>query len=257
MNKTARLGLLLALLLPVFAYFIVDAFSKGAVGMPPRYFYDSVGTIEKRGKTMPDTLWHSVRNIRFQNQLGQKVSLHDIKGKPVVMNFFFTRCPSVCPGLTRSMKKLQDAYNKSPDHIQFVSVSVDPESDSVPRLRNFADKFQVNHDNWWFVTGDKEDIYNFALTEMKASIADTNVDTAFIHTENFFLLDSNFVVRGWYNGFDTLKMAQLARDISTLRLEKGKESPSVFRRVIPILPVIFIGIALVFILMNLIRRKNL
>ena len=92
---------------------------------------------------------------------------------------------------------------------------------------------------------------------MKASIADSNVDTAFIHTENFFLLDSSRVVRGWYNGFDTLKRAQLARDIPTLMLERDKKSPSIFREFIPYLPVIFIGIGMVILLMNiLIRIKN-
>jgi protein SCO1/2 len=92
---------------------------------------------------------------------------------------------------------------------------------------------------------------------MKASIADSNVDTAFIHTENFFLLDSSRVVRGWYNGFDTLKQAQLARDIPTLMLERDKKSPSIFREFIPYLPVIFIGIGMVILLMNiLIRIKN-
>ena len=91
----------------------------------------------------------------------------------------------------------------------------------------------MNHDTWWFVTGDKKDIYDFALQEIKASIADSEVDTAFIHTENFFLLDSNRIVRGWYNGFDTARQAELVRDIPTLMLERDKKSPSILREFIP------------------------
>jgi protein SCO1/2 len=155
------------------------------------------------------------------------------------------------------MKKLQNSFLKNADIVHFISISVDPEHDSVPQLRKFADRFNINHDSWWFVTGNKKEIYDFALQEMKASIADSNVDTAFIHTENFFLLDSSRVVRGWYNGFDTLKQAQLARDIPTLMLERDKKSPSIFREFIPYLPVIFIGIGMVILLMNiLIRIKN-
>jgi protein SCO1/2 len=155
------------------------------------------------------------------------------------------------------MKKLQTSYEKNPEIVQFLSISVDPEHDSVSQLRSFADKFDINHDNWWFVTGNKKDIYDFALNEIKASIADSEVDTAFIHTENFFLLDSNRVVRGWYNGFDTLKQAQLAMDIPTLMLERDKKSPSIFREFIPILPIIFIGIGLTFLLVTLLNRyKN-
>lgn len=225
--------------------------------MPHRYFYDDVVTKEVKGKTSTDTLWHHVKNMTFTNQLGNQVSLDDLKGKVLVINFFFSRCPSICPGLTRNMKKLQNSFLKNADIVHFISISVDPEHDSVPQLRKFADRFNINHDSWWFVTGNKKEIYDFALQEMKASIADSNVDTAFIHTENFFLLDSSRVVRGWYNGFDTLKQAQLARDIPTLMLERDKKSPSIFREFIPYLPVIFIGIGMVILLMNiLIRIKN-
>jgi protein SCO1/2 len=94
------------------------------------------------------------------------------------------------------------------------------------------------------------------LQEIKASIADSEVDTAFIHTENFFLLDSNRIVRGWYNGFDTARQAELVRDIPTLMLERDKKSPSIFREFIPYLPVIFIGIGMVIILMNILNRNR-
>ena len=98
------------------------------------------------------------------------------------------------------------------------------------------------------------------MQEIKASIADSNVDTAFIHTENFFLLDSNRIVRGWYNGFDTVKLAQLARDIPTLMLERDKKRPSILRGFIPYLPVIFIGIGFVIVVMvflqNFKKKQN-
>jgi protein SCO1/2 len=225
--------------------------------MPHHYFYDDVKTMQKRGKTVNDTVWHQAKNINLTNQLGKKVSLDDLKGKVLVVNFFFTRCPSICPGLTNSMKKLQNSFLANPDIVQFISVSVDPAHDSVPNLRKYADHFNVNHDTWWFVTGEKKDIYDFAIKELKANIADVNVDTAFVHTENFFLLDSNRVLRGWYNGFDTVKMAQLARDIPTLMLEKDNKSPSIFREFIPILPIIFVGIAFVILTTIYLDKKKI
>lgn len=225
--------------------------------MPKRYFYDDVVASEKGGKTTTDTLWHSVKNISFTNQLGKEVSLDDAKGKVIVIDFFFTRCPSICPGLTRNMKRVQESFLKNPEIVQFISVSVDPEHDSVHNLRKFADRFNVNHDSWWFVTGNKKEIYDFAFNEIKANIADVNVDTAFVHTENFFLLDSNRVVRGWYNGFDTAKLAQLAMDIPTLMLERDRKSPSILRRFIPILPIIFIGIAFVILITSILNKRRL
>ena len=248
--------LLLVILVPLAGYYVVKYYSKDSVHMPRHYFYDSVGTTQRRGETIGDTTWHQAKNISFVNQLGKQVSLDDARGKVLVINFFFTRCPSICPGLTKNMKKLQDSFVKNPDIVQFISISVDPEYDSVAKLRKFADRFGANHDSWWFVTGDKKDIYDFAINEIKASIADVNVDTAFVHTENFFLLDSNRVVRGWYNGFDTLKLAQLASDIPTLMLERGRKSPSIFREFIPILPLIFIGIAMVLIITLMLNRNK-
>ena len=170
--------------------------------MPHHYFYDSVTVQDKNGKISTDTVWHHVKNISFTNQLGKQVSLDDLRGKIIVIDFFFSHCPTICPGLARNMKKLQDSFVKNDSIVQFISISVDPEHDSVPQLRKFADRFNVNHDTWWFVTGNKKEIYDFALQEIKASVADSEVDTAFIHTENFFLLDSNRIVRGWYNGFE-------------------------------------------------------
>lgn len=224
--------------------------------MPHHYFYDDVKTTEKNGRISTDTIWHHVKSIPFTNQLGQKVSFDDLRGKIIVLDFFFTRCPTICPGLARSMKKLQDSFVKNDSIVQFVSISVDPEHDSVPQLRKFADRYNANHDTWWFVTGDKKQIYDFALQEIKASIADAEVDTAFIHTENFFLLDTNRIVRGWYNGFDKAKQEELVRDIPTLMLERDKKSPSILRGFIPYLPVIFIGIGIVIVVMSFIERNR-
>ncbi len=245
MNKKAILALLLAMLLPFTGYWIVKYVSKDAVHMPPHYFYDSIGVQSKRGKQVDDTIWHKVANMQFTNQLGNKVSLDDLHGKILVIDFFFTSCPSICPGLARNMRRMQKSFEKNDSIVQFLTISIDPERDSIPRLRSFADKFEANHDSWWFLTGNKQEIYNLALKEMKATTADPGIDTGFIHSENFYLLDSNRVIRGWYNGFDTIKLAQLARDIPTLMLERDKKSPSIFREFIPILPIIFIAIGLV------------
>lgn len=220
MNKKALLALMLAILVPLIGYFTVSYFSNRDVKMPPRYFYDEIKVTKDKGRTFTDTIWHSVQNMHFTNQLGQRVSLDDLKGKIIVLDFFFTRCPTICPKLGVAMKKLQNSFPNNDTIVQFLSVSVDPIHDSVPQLRKWAKAMNVNPDSWWLLTGDKDSIYNFALQEIKASIADVNVDTAFVHTENFFLLDRDGVVRGWYNGFDSLAQKRLVHDIPLLMLEK-------------------------------------
>jgi protein SCO1/2 len=58
---------------------------------------------------------------------------------------------------------------------------------------------------------------------MKAGLADTEVDTAFIHTRKFFLLDREKIVRGFYDGLDSAAQQKMVRDIPLLMLEKNKK----------------------------------
>lgn len=214
------LALMLAILVPLAGYLAVSYYSNRDVKMPPRYFYDDVKISTDKGRTSYDTVWHSVRNMSFTNQLGQQVSLDDLKGKIIVLDFFFTRCPTICPKLGVAMKKLQRSFPNNDSIVQFVSISIDPKHDSVPQLRNWAKLMNVNPDSWWLLTGNRDSIYDFALKEIKASVADVNVDTAFVHTENFFLLDKDRVIRGWYNGLDSVAQKRLVQDIPLLMLEK-------------------------------------
>lgn len=224
MKKSAVLGLMIAILFPLTGYYMVKYYSADAIHMPKRYFFDTVNMVEKKGKMVPDTVWHKIKNITLTNQLGNTFNLDSLKGKILVINFFFTKCPTICPGLAVSMKKLQDSYTNSKDSIvQFISISIDPERDSVPLLRGFANRYTHNHDSWWFATGNKKEIYDFAIHEMKANVADVGADTAFPHTENFFIVDKDRYVRGWYNGFDAAKQAELVKAIPLLMLEKTKK----------------------------------
>ncbi|MEO8110554.1 MAG: SCO family protein [Ginsengibacter sp.] len=222
MKKKALLALSLAILLPVISYVLVRYYSNRDVQMPPRYFYDSVSVIKKNGKATFDTAWHQVSAMQFTNQFGKKVSFDDLKGKIIVLDFFFTRCPTICPKLARAMKKLQSSFTNNDSIVEFVSITVDPLHDSVSQLRKWAEKFDVNPDSWWLLTGNRDSIYSMAIKEIKANIADINVDTAFVHTENFFLLDKERIVRGWYNGFDSTAQKKLVRDIPLLMLEKDR-----------------------------------
>ena len=223
MNKRAFLAIMLAIMLPLLGYLLVSYYSKRDIQMPARYFYDSVNVSKNDGRTVYDTAWHHVTNMTFTNQFGKQVSFADLKGKIILLDFFFIRCPSVCPRLARAMKRLQNSFVKNDSIVQFVSISVDPVHDSVPELRQWAKKFDVDPDSWWVLTGNRDSIYHFAINEMKANIADVTVDTSFVHTENFFLLDKERIVRGWYNGFDSLAQKKLVRDIPLLMLEKDRK----------------------------------
>ena len=232
MNKKAVLALFIATVIPVFCYWLLKTTSEDAVIMPRKFLMDSVITKTVDGKTATDTVWHTTGNIKLINQLGDSVSLYDVKGKIIVADFFFTRCPSICPVMTKNMAKLQQSFSHNNQDrkkvidssiVRFLSFSIDPERDSVLALKKYADKFGVDHDNWWMMTGEKKKIYDFALNELKLGLVDgEGVDSSFIHSQKFVLIDKDFVVRGYYNGLDTTSLAHLAKDIGLLMLEKDK-----------------------------------
>jgi protein SCO1 len=238
-NRNAILGLCLAILLPVICYWVVKEYSYGAVGMPRRFYADTVINTVVDGKEQTDTVWHKVANVQLTNQLGKTVSLDELKGKVIVADFFFTHCPSICPTLTRNMKRIQDAMKlkdqlnlNDTSFVQLLSFSVDPERDSAVQLKKYADRYGVNHDLWWMLTGNKKTIYDFALNELKLGLVDgEGVDTNFIHTEKMVLLDKDRVVRGYYNGLDSMAMANLAADLVKIMLEKDKSKKrNLFRK---------------------------
>jgi len=199
--------------------------------MPRHYLPDSIVNTVKDGKMTTDTVWHKVANIKLVNQLGDTVNLYDAKGKIIVADFFFTSCAYICPQLTKNMVKLQRSFLKGGDPmnppdssvVQFVSFTIDPERDSAARLKQYADKFGVNHDSWWFLTGSKDSIYNFIFQELKVDKYDTEgpIDPNFAHTQRFVLIDKDFNVRGFYNGLDSASLGVLAKDVGLLMLEKS------------------------------------
>ena len=231
MSKKALLAIALAVLLPLVSYMIVKYYGDTAIEMPRHYLPDSIIAHVDKGKLSTDTAWHVVQNIRLQNQLGDTVNLYDIQNKVIVCDFIFTSCGYMCPKLTQNMVKMQQSFIRGGDPmkkidtsaVQFVSFSIDPERDSVSRLREYANKYGVDPDNWWLLTGNRDSIYNFIFQELKVDKYEATgpLDPNFAHTERFVLLDKKFNVRGFYKGLDTSSLAQLSKDIGLLMLEKA------------------------------------
>lgn len=255
---------MLAALLPLVSYFIVKRYSDSAIHMPRHYYADSINETTRNGKKVSDTVWHKLADFSLINQLGDSISWKDMKGKIVVADFFFTHCPSICPPMTRNMKRLQesihngqrvgDRTNKS---IHFLSFSIDPERDSVERLKNWADRFQIDPEKWWLLTGSKKTIYDLAIEEIKLGTVDGHgIDTSFIHSDKFVLIDSNRHVRGFYDGLDSASLARLSGDIVLLTMEKDTSKKSFLAGKLQILAVaVLVAIIAVGLFLFIFKRK--
>ena len=277
MNKKALYAIILALVVPLAIFLYVNSLPKAAVPKP--IFYDSVSSVIKNGKQKNDTFWHHLPDFKLTNQLGDHVSWKDIvaagkdtTGRIVVADFFYTHCPTICPVMTRNMKRLQNSVKKAVDVdgrktelVQFLSFSIDPDRDSVPALKKWADRFQIDPSNWWLLTGDRQTIYDLSLRHMNLAVQDPKIDSAFPHTDIFVLIDKNGVIRVrrdkdgnpiLYHGVDSTSMANLSEDIVLLSLEKDRNKKSFLAGQLTTIAVaMLITLAIVGLFLFLFRKK--
>lgn len=96
-------------------------------------------------------------NSEFTNHLGHQVKLADYKQKTLVVNFIYTRCPSICP---TQISHLANVFNRlsveERKRLLFVSITLDPDHDNPETLHQFADRFDIDKDGWLFLTGNME-----------------------------------------------------------------------------------------------------
>ena len=263
--------MLIAILFPLAGYVYLKMKSGSAVVMPRHYLPDSVANRIRNGKEYSDTVWHRLPDISLTNQLGNNVSWNDMRGKIVVADFFFTHCPTICPTMTQAMKMVQDGLkspervgDQDPNFVQFLSFSIDPERDSVPQLKKWNDRFQINPREWWLLTGDRKKIYDFSINELKLiAVSGGTIDSNFLHSDLFVLIDTNRYVRGYYHvlkpdrSIDTASLMRLSEDVVLLSLEKDPKRKFFLAGSMELILIVFVlaGIGLVLLFTFLKKDK--
>jgi protein SCO1 len=165
---------------------------------------------------------HRISAFSFLNQKGEPVTGKDMEGKIHVANFIFTSCVSICPVMTKHMKLLQKEFGGNKD-VAMLSFSVTPWIDSVGRLKSYTQGNGITAPNWYFLTGNKGEIYKLARQSYFAEedLGFTKDSTEFLHTEHILLVDKTKRIRGIYNGTLQLEAEQLAKDIEVLLKEEN------------------------------------
>jgi len=159
-----------------------------------------------------------VKPFTFIDQDGHSFTKQDIQGKVCVIEFFFTTCHGICPRMNTNMQKIANSFNNEPN-FSILSHTVDPETDTVARLKVYADSIQANTRYWKFLTGSKEKLYeaarnSYALDDVKNNIG--SMEEQFIHTQFFALVDKEGQVRGVYDGLKESELQKLKQDIKAL-----------------------------------------
>ena len=192
----------------------------------------------KKPETLPvmgANTGHKVQPFAFVNQEGDTITQADVQGKIYVVEYFFTTCKGICPKMNENMSKVYEAFRGN-ESVKILSHTVDPKKDTVGAMKAYSLRFEADPEQWMFLTGDKKELYDVARYSYLISAADdtatVDIQSDFIHTDRFVLVDRDGYIRGrFYKGTDINEVNQLIGDIKKLLKEKplsesGVHSPA-------------------------------
>ena len=151
--------------------------------------------------------------FEFVDQDGQPFGSADLKGKVAVIDFIFTRCKGPCPVMATKFLDLYNLFQGS-DRVQLVSVTVDPEYDSVSVLKEYAESQGVNDNRWLFLHTSMDSLISFSEQGLKIAADKASLPGG--HSTRFVLIDPEGRIRGYYDGLDDISIAKLKNNIKRL-----------------------------------------
>lgn len=158
---------------------------------------------------------HKVGTIHHWNQDSILMTNQDFKDVIYVADFFFTSCPSICPRVIKEMLKIYEEFKNNP-MIKIVSFTIDPIRDTPQRLKLYADNLKIDHNKWYFLTGDKDQTLKLADTYFVAAFEDPEAPGGFDHSGKIILVDKDGHIRSFSEGTDPDSTPKLIKDIKTL-----------------------------------------
>ena len=167
--------------------------------------------------------FRTVADFELTERSGRTVRRADLRGKILVVNFFFSGCSAQCLALSSRMSEVEYLTARDVD-VVLLSLSVDPRTDTPETLARYARTFTSNTNRWLFLTGEKQKIYplikeSFLLPVAESEEARRALDGAFIHSDKIALVDATGVVRAYYDGMDAEAPKKIALGIARLHRE--------------------------------------
>lgn len=160
----------------------------------------------------------SVAEFAFTNQDEATVTRDDLAGQWWLADFIFTNCETVCIPMTDNMTALQTDLAEEDIPIQFVSFSVDPDYDQPDVLKEYAEGYDINFDNWHFLTGyDFQTIRKLSIKSFRAPLKEPAYGSDQVtHDIRFFLVSPEGKVVKGYDGINRDTMEEVKDDILLL-----------------------------------------
>lgn len=181
-------------------------------------------------KTEVETLpvYGQVPDFSLVKTDGKKFTNADLTGKVWIADFIFTHCSGICPLMTGKMSSAAKELELEPE-VRFVSFSVDPERDTPEVLAKYAERFNAAPDRWFFLTGDKAQIFKLSNQHFHLGVADVSpeereaLDQSVRHSAKFVLVDREGQIRGYYDSDGPNAGVKLIQDARLLLSKKGNK----------------------------------
>jgi protein SCO1/2 len=172
------------------------------------------------GKVVIDTLYQSIPAFSYFNQDSILISDKDFDNKIYVSDFFFTSCNTICPIMHRNMLNVYNKY-KGDSKVKFLSHTIDIKYDLPSRLKKYATKLGLEGNQWEFVHGSRDSIFNIAAKSYLVAAYEDNTDPqGLVHQGWFILVDTKKHIRGAYDGTKEDQVKQLMLDMDILLKEE-------------------------------------
>lgn len=163
-----------------------------------------------------DTLFHPYPWFVFEDHQGLSLNPDSLEGQVLLVDFFFSTCPTICKDLTASMAEVHAAFGRDA-RLRLLSHSVDPAYDTQPILAAYAKNAGAQNRNWLFVRGDQAEMYRIAKQAYLSYVSeDSTAPGGFLHSGHLILMDPNRKIRGVYDGTSRDEVARLLQDLPKL-----------------------------------------
>jgi protein SCO1/2 len=160
-------------------------------------------------------VYHTIPSFELVNQDSMVVNNELLKDNIYLVDYFFTHCPSICPIVKKNLLTVHEEF-KDESLLKMVSISMDPKRDSVKVLKRYASNLGINQDQWWFLTGDKDEIMDLAPSFFIVAYEDQSVPGGFDHSGKVVLVDKKGNVRAFAEGTDADDVKKLIPKIQRL-----------------------------------------
>ena len=139
-----------------------------------------------------DTVYHKVGEFVLYNQHGKKITWQDFDSSILIANIFFASCPEVCTEMNKQVQVIAEEYVNEPQ-VKFLTVTIDPETDSVPVIKEYSDYYKADLYKRTFATGSKTEIYDWAINDLLLATEQRGAD--FIHDDRIVIIDKSRRIR--------------------------------------------------------------